>query len=703
MRGLLRVLLRLLFKTRLTGEREFRLEGPSIVLPNHVSFLDAIFLYAYLPGKVCFVVNTAIAEKISFVLRWVNHITVDPLNPYSLKKIVGEIKAGKSVVLFPEGRITVTGGLMKVYSGVGFIALKTGAALYPVIFRGPEYSKLSRIQDKVRTRWLPRVTIHVGARTQLAAFRAGSFRLQKKAVSDQILALLQENLFAARQREDAGANLFDKLLDAGRVHGYGRTAAADVGGTVTYKRAIMASYVLGGRLERILAGEEKAGVMLPNSIGHLVALFALFYLGKTPAILNFSAGAENILDCGETAGIRTIVTSRTFIAKGRFEEPAARLATRFRIVYLEDVRAEVTLADRIGGLVKYLAKEKAKGEGKVILFTSGSESKPKGVALSHANILANINQASTVVDYTPRDRMLNALPMFHSFGLTAGTLLPVLNGVEVFLYPTPLHYKIIPEVAYDRNLTLLLGTPTFLAGYAKYAHPYDFYSMRLVLAGGEKLKEEVRQVWLDKFGIRILEGYGTTETAPVLSLNTPLMNKAGTVGRFLPGIEWRLAQVPGIADGGNLLVKGPNVMAGYLLHGRGFVPAPEWYDCGDVVSVDGDGFVSIRARLKRFAKISGEMISLDAVEKTAEKCFGTDRNAAVNVPDAKRGEKIILYTMNRDATKQALREFMSGTRQNMLAVPAEIVVVDKLPLLGSGKTDYVALRARALEEAGHGS
>ena len=703
MRGLLRVLLRILFRTRLTGERESRLDGPSIVLPNHVSFLDAVILYAYLPGDVCFVVNTAIAQKIGFVLRWVNHITVDPLNPYSLKQIVGEIKAGKSVVLFPEGRITVTGGLMKIYSGIGFVALKTGAALYPVIFRGPEYSKLSRIQDKVRSRWLPRVTVHVGAKTRLAASRSGSFRLQKKEISDQILALLQANLFAARQQADAGANLFDKLLEAGRVNGYGKTAAADIGGTVTYRQAIIASYVLGGRLEKALAGEERAGVMLPNSLGHLVTLFALFYLGKTPAILNFSAGAENNLDCGEAAGIRTILTSRTFIEKGRFEELAARLADRFRLVYLEDVKAEATLADRIGGVVKYLTGERAKGAGEVILFTSGSESKPKGVVLSQANIIANINQASSVIDYTPRDRMLNALPMFHSFGLTAGTLLPVLNGVEVFLYPTPLHYKIIPEIAYDRSLTLMLGTPTFLAGYAKYAHPYDFYSMRLVLAGGEKLKEEVRQLWLDKFGIRILEGYGTTETAPVLSLNTPLMNRAGTVGRFLPGIEWRLEAVPGIEDGGNLLVRGPNVMAGYLLHGRGFVAASEWYDCGDVVSVDSEGYVSIRARLKRFAKVSGEMVSLDAVEKAAEKCFGTDRNAAVNVPDTKRGEKIILYTMSSKASKQALREFMSGTRQNMLAMPAEVVIVDKLPLLGSGKTDYVALKARAQEEAANGS
>jgi acyl-[acyl-carrier-protein]-phospholipid O-acyltransferase/long-chain-fatty-acid--[acyl-carrier-protein] ligase len=253
-------------------------------------------------------------------------------------------------------------------------------------------------------------------------------------------------------------------------------------------------------------------------------------------------------------------------------------------------------------------------------------------------------------------------------------------------------------LAYDRNATVLLSTPTFLHGYAKYCHPYDFYKMRYALAGGEKLKDEVRQLWSEKFGLRIMEGYGTTETAPVLSLNTPLFFRPGTVGRFLPGIEWRTEPVPGIEEGGNLFVKGPNVMAGYMLHAKGFVPAAEWYDCGDVVAVDNDGFISIKSRLKRFAKISGEMISLDNVEKTAEKCFGTDRNAAINAPDAKKGEKIILYTTHKTATKQALRDFMSQAGQSMLFLPADIMIVEKLPLLGSGKTDYVSLKALAQKE-----
>jgi len=696
-RTIIRVLFQFLFKTKVIGETRFQFSGPSIIMPNHVSFLDAIFLYAYLPREVCFVVNTTIAAKFSFILRWVNHVAVDPLNPYSLKKIAGVIKAGQPVVLFPEGRITTTGSLMKIYSGVGFIGIKTGAFIQPVIFRGLERSMLSR-QEKITKQWLPQVTIYVAAREQLVAAPGKSFRLQKKEISDRILALLQSAMFQARQHEGKYTNLFDKLLAAGRIYGMGKKVAEDIGGNVNYRQIIINSFALGAKLKLILPDDSPVGVLLPNSIGHLVTLFSLFFIGKTPAILNFSAGTENNEDCANTAGIKVILTSRAFIAKGHLEELEARLSSQFELIYLEDTKQQIRLCNKLNALFNYVVQRKAVSDGRLILFTSGSESKPKGVVLNHSNILANINQIASVIDYTPRDKMLNALPMFHSFGLTAGTLLPVLNGVGVFLYPTPLHYKVIPEIAYDRNITLLLGTPTFLHGYAKYAHHYDFYSMRYVLAGGEKLNDEVRKLWQEKFGLRILEGYGTTETAPVLSLNTPMFFKVGTVGRFLPAVEWRIEEVPGISEGGSLFVKGPNVMAGYLLAEKGFVPVPEWYDCGDVISLDEAGFISIRSRLKRFAKISGEMVSLDAVEKAAESCFGTNRNAAINIPDLKKGEKVILYTVYPKATKQQLRDFMSQTRQSMLAMPAEIIIVDKLPLLGSGKTDYVTLKGYKTSE-----
>jgi acyl-[acyl-carrier-protein]-phospholipid O-acyltransferase/long-chain-fatty-acid--[acyl-carrier-protein] ligase len=700
LRYVLRIVLRCLFKTTVIGFNEMRFDGPTIILPNHVSFLDPVFLYAYLPKDVCYVINTNIAANISFFLKFINHIRIDPLNPYSLKKIIGVLKAGKPLVIFPEGRITRTGSLMKIYSGIGFIAFRTNAVIYPVIFSGLQYSKASRITDKVRSAWFPNVSLYAGEVVRLEASENRSIKLQKKEIGDTIRILLENTMFKAKEYPKKDVNLFDELLAAGRLHGMATVMAEDISGKTTYRKTIIGSYILGEKLRETLLGEESVGVLLPNALGHVVTLFALFYISKTPAVLNFSAGVQNNLDCGEAAGIKTILTSRTFVEKANFKEYVSVLAGKFRIVYLEDLKNALSLTDNVTGLMKYLLGQKSAihGNRHLILFTSGSENKPKGVVLRHASIMANIHQISCVIDYTHQDRMLNALPMFHSFGLTAGTLLPIMEGFEVFLYPSPLHYKIIPEIAYDRNVTILLGTPTFLTGYGKYAHNYDFYKVRFVLAGGEKLKDEVRNLWYDKFGVRIFEGYGTTEMAPVLSFNTPMFNKRGTVGKFLPGIQWRTEPVEGIDEGGNLYVKGPNAMEGYLLHGKGFVPAEEWYSTGDVVMVDSNGFVTIQSRLKRFAKISGEMISLDAVEKAVESCFQNDKNAAITISDPKKGEKIILYTLNKAVNKQLLREYISHTGQSMLLMPAAVNIVDKLPLLGSGKIDYVTLKAIAVKE-----
>lgn len=703
MRLLLRILLRGLFKIKVVGFEKLKFTGPSIILPNHVSFLDAIFLYAFLPPGVCYVINTGIAAKLKFFLKFIDHVTVDPLNPYSLKTIVGIIKTGKNVVIFPEGRITTTGSLMKVYSGVGFIAHKTGAAIYPIIFLGLQYSKVSHVMDKVRSTWFPAVTIYADEPIQLEESDEQNTKLQKQEVSDKILTLMQQAMFKGKQHGENQINLFNELLQAGKLHGMNKVMAEDIGGRITYKKTLIGSYVLGKQLKTVLGPEETVGVLLPNSIGHVVLLFALCYSNTTPAILNFSAGVQNNLDCGETAGIKTILTSRTFVEKAKFEDYISQLASRFTIVYLEDVKKNISGIDKIAGVVKYLWKERAivSSNDRFILFTSGSESKPKGVVLPQGSIKANLDQISCVIDYTQRDKMLNVLPMFHSFGLTAGTLLPIMGGMEVFLYPSPLHYKVIPEIAYDSSATIILGTPTFLMGYGKHAHHYDFYNVRYVLAGGEKLKEEVRTLWQDKFGIRIFEGYGTTEMSPVISINTPLFNRIGTVGKFLPGIEWRTESVEGIVTGGNLLVKGPTAMTGYLLYGKGFVAAEEWYNCGDVVEVDRDGFITIKSRLKRFAKISGEMISLDAVERAAEYCFHTDKNAAINIADDKKGERIVLYTVHQAATKQLLRESLSKAKHSMMMMPTEIYIVDKLPLLGSGKIDYVTLKAMTTKEQSH--
>ena len=695
MKRVLRWLFRQLFSLKVSHLERLKFDGPSVIMPNHVSFLDAILLYSVLPDSVCFVVNTEIAANrwVAFALRFCRHVEIEPRNPYALRTVISLVKDSVPVVLFPEGRITVTGSLMKMYTGAAMVAWKTDAEIFPVILLGPEYSRFSRICDKVRTRWFPPIQLYVESPRSLTSDATLNFRAQKEALGDQLLAVMRQALFVTRREKYRDLDFFARLVQAARLHGFDKKIARDLTREVTYRQLLTGIQAISAKLAELLGTETTAGVLMPNAVAHVTLLFALFRLGKTPAVLNFSTGPRNVVDCAANAGVKTVFTSRTFIEKAGLDELVQRLAESCRIVYLED------LAATIGGFEKMTAVWRAgretKGQGtsasRIILFTSGTEGRPKGVVLSHAAILSNIDQATSLIDYTPADRMMNALPMFHSFGLMAGTLLPLLGGVELFLYPSPLHYRLVPEVVYDFNATLMLGTPTFLAGYGKMAHPYDFRSLRHILAGGEKLTPAVRNLWHDKFGIRILEGYGITETGPVLAINTPLTHRSGTVGRFLPGIEWRIESVEGIENGGNLYVKGPNLMDGYLLYERGFQPQEGWFATGDVVAVDAAGFVTIQARLKRFAKIAGEMINLQVVEEAAAICFAGGVNAVIAIADGRKGERILLFTTAKTAERTLIRDYLLQQGHNGLYVPAEVIRIEKMPLLGSGKPDYVSL------------
>ena len=368
-----------------------------------------------------------------------------------------------------------------------------------------------------------------------------------------------------------------------------------------------------------------------------------------------------------------------------------------RIVYLEDIRPTIGVLDKLRGLLNWKKPLVARkpDDWAVILFTSGSEGPPKGVVLSHRNMLANVAQAAARIDFGREDKVFNVLPVFHSFGLTGGMVLPLVSGVPIYLYPSPLHYRIVPELVYGVCATILFGTDTFLAGYARVANPYDFRSLRYVLAGAEPVKETTRRVYLEKFGLRILEGYGVTETSPVLALNTPMFNKFGTVGRLLPGMEARLEKVEGVDEGGRLFVRGPNVMLGYLRADKPGVlePPPEgWHDTGDIVTIDEQGFIAIKGRAKRFAKIGGEMVSLAAVEMLAAELWPNNVTAVAAVPDARKGERLIMVTDKHGATRGEFLAYARSKHASELMLPSEVIVLDKLPMLGSGKVDQSGAR-----------
>lgn len=702
----LRLLMTLLFRIKLTGEQaQFKAER-MLIIANHESFLDGLLLGLFLPVNAVFVVHTGVVRKWYFrlVLSQVEYLAVDPTSPMAMKKVIKLLESGRPVVIFPEGRITTTGSLMKVYDGPAFVAAKTGATLIPVRIDGAARTYFSRLSGQYPRRWLPQITISIQPATRLDMPQGGSAKQRRRKAGEGLRKIMQDMLFHSQPRQ----TLYSGLLDAISIHGRDRCLIEDIKQIeYSYGELLKMTLALGRISTKLGAENETIGVLLPNLAATVCLMVGMTANRRIPAMLNYTAGADGMQSACTTAKIKTIITSRAFLEQAKITTQVGGLKD-VRIVYLEEAKQYFGLLDKLWliGFALWFPRAAVPdgnpGDPAVILFTSGSEGKPKGVVHSHLTLLSNVAQIRSVIDFSTEDKFLNALPIFHSFGLTAGALLPLLTGTRLFLYPSPLHYRIIPEVAYDRNCSVLFGTSTFLGNYAKFAHPYDFYRLRYVVAGAEKLSEAVRNLWFEKFGIRILEGYGATETAPVIAVNTPMAYRTGTVGQPLPGMETRLLPVPGITDGGMLHVRGPNVMLGYMRYEQpGVIEAPSsevgqgWYSTGDVVAIDDDGFVSIRGRVKRFAKIAGEMVSLEAVEKIAIAAVPDKGHAASSQPDATRGEAIVLFTTDPALTRDRLQEAARQIGAPELAVPRKIVVVEALPLLGTGKTDYVTLKKMA--------
>ncbi|MFZ4700572.1 MAG: bifunctional acyl-ACP--phospholipid O-acyltransferase/long-chain-fatty-acid--ACP ligase [Candidatus Methylumidiphilus sp.] len=705
LRLLLKTLARWLFRVRIEGDLGQLNNQRLLIVANHESFLDGVLLGLFLPVNPVFVVHTAIAQKRFFkwVLSFVDYLTVDPASPMAMKKIVRLVEAGRPVVIFPEGRITLTGSLMKVYDGPAFVAAKTGASVVPVRLDGPARSYFSRLSGRYPKRLFPRVTLSVQPATTVTMPVGGKARDRRRQAGEHLRRIMQEMMFRSRPAQ----TLFSAFVDAGSVYGWGRAMMEDIqGGEKSYRDLLKMSLALGRLSARHTAPGENVGVLLPNLATTFGLLFGLSAQGRIPALLNYSAGADALSAACVAACVKTVFTSRAFLEKAKLGWIPQALPD-VRIIFLEDLKTGLRWQDKawitLGLLFPRLATGTAQPDDPaVVLFTSGSEGRPKGVVLSHRAILSNIAQILAVVDFSVEDKMLNALPVFHSFGLTVGGLLPILGGANLFLYPSPLHYRVIPEIVYDRNCTVLLGTGTFLGNYAKQAHPYDFYRLRHVVSGAEKLTETVRGLWFEKFGIRILDGYGATETAPVLSVNTPMAYKTGTVGQLLPAVEGRLVPVPGIEEGGELHVRGPNLMLGYYRFEKPGVIEPPvselgegWYATGDIVDINAEGFVTIVGRIKRFAKVAGEMISLEAVERLGLAASPESQHGALAVPDAQKGEAIILCTTDPELTPDRLIQTARTQGFPELAVPRRIVYLSELPLLGSGKVNYPKLREMA--------
>jgi acyl-[acyl-carrier-protein]-phospholipid O-acyltransferase / long-chain-fatty-acid--[acyl-carrier-protein] ligase len=739
LKAFLSLLVRWLYRFRGYNTQVLNTPGPVLLLSNHVSWWDWVFIGVCLEDDWRFVTSSTTAQLSWFHRQiMVNRRTfpVDMNSPYAVKHMAEYLQKGGRLVLFPEGRISTTGSLMKLYDGTGFLLHKTHAKVITAYLRGAQRLPLSRNPN--RKRWFPRVSAHfspvlAAPRLEHVSVTEGRTRLTDWLRNEMVRQKFEtEMAFGPR-------TLLEAIAATARERRRQVVLQDATLKELSYRRLLLGAGLLAQRWRRRFGPEEeRIGVLLPNVNALPVTLLSCWMAGKIPAVLNYSTGPGVLGACVRLAKLKHLITSRAFVARAELDVTALS-AAGVEVVWLEEVRAGIGSADKLKGLFQtaraaFKLHRPRPEDSAVILFTSGSEGEPKGVELTHHNIMANIQQMLAVIDLMDSDRFFNSLPLFHSFGLTVGLLLPLVTGSFVFLYLSPLHYRVVPSAFYALDCTVFFGTNTFLAGYARKAHPYDFRTVRYLFAGAEKLQESTTTLWARKFGVRILEGYGATECSPCLSVNLATHPHHGSAGQFLPGIEYRLEHVEGISEPepetahnppganaspavssptgdhvgtGRLFVRGPNVMRGYLnpeANAR-FQVLGGWYDTGDIARVDNDGFVFILGRLKRFAKISGEMVSLTAIEDALAggfSQFGPRFALAVLArPDEGKGEKLVVVANDARLTREAVRDRLHACGFGNLAIPRELKLVHDIPRLGTGKVDVRALQAQ-LEAASAG-
>ncbi|HWQ38851.1 MAG TPA: AMP-binding protein [Burkholderiales bacterium] len=678
----------------------FKHNNRLLVVSNHLLRLDALLLGLFLPREPVIVVPPEEARSRWWraVLRLVDHEALDVNNPRTIKRVLRLLRTGRPVVLYPEGRINAGDGVMKVYPVAALIALKSGAPVVPVRVEA-DGRGLAR---STRPPLLPSVSLSVLPPARIDGGTAAHGRRRRAFATCRLADIMQSMWLHSHSSKP----IFECFLDAIAVHGRRRLLMEDHNEEPkSYGDLLKGSLAISRWIRRHTAPGENVGLLLPNVIASVCAVMGVSAAGRVPAIFNYTSGALGVQSAAVAARVRNVVTSRKFIEQAKLESLVQALAD-WNLLYLEDIRSEFGLADKLWLVLfalrfpRLVIARQSNLDPAVVLFTSGSEDRPKGVVLSHHAVVANVAQLRAVFDFTVEDKVLNPLPIYHAYSFTAGMLLSLITGTRLLLYISPLRYRAIPEIAYRRDCTILFGTSTFLSYYARHASPMDFRRLRYVISGGEKLAPEVARAWMEKFGLRIYEGYGATEAAPVIALATPGSVRRGSVGRFLPGVDYRLEPFDGIREGGVLHIRGPNLMLGYYRYTNpGLLEPPRssfgegWYNTGDVVEVDGDGFVRICGRVKRFAKIAGEMISLDVIEQVARKASPDHHHAAILRAQDFSGETTVLFTTDPQLSRARLADAARALGAHDLSVARRIVHVPEMPLLATGKTDYVGLQA----------
>ena len=709
MKTFLRLLLRLLFGFRVHNPSALAAPGPVMLLPNHVSWFDWLFVAVCLDNQWRIVTSRQAAQT-SWGHRFImlNRFTfpVDFDSPFAVKRMAEFLRAGGKLVIFPEGRLSRTGALMKLFDGTGFLLFKTNAKVITCYLRGA--NRLPFSPNPNRKKLFPRVSAHFSAVLTPPVLTGTTTMRARHKLTRWLYDTMVKQQFDI-ELDATPKNVLAAILEMARQFPGVVVLEDAMHRKLTYRRLLTGAGAMAQQWRQRWPGGDNAriGVLLPASLAVPVTMLSLWAAEKIPAIFNFSTGIATMLACAQLAGVKQIITSKTFLERAKLNVQAMKDAG-IEFIFLEDVRAQIPLWRTWCSLLRVSLNPrglipKPQSEVAVVLFTSGSEGVPKGVELTHTNLLANIRQILAVFDLNDSDRLFNAMPLFHSFGVI-GMALPLIHGCYVFLYPSPLHYRVIPTLIYELDCTVFFGTNTFLNGYARKANPFDFRTLRLLVAAAEKLQEATANTWARQFGERVLEAYGATECSPCVTVNTPLYPRFGSAGRFMPGMDYKFEPVEGVAEGGRLWVRGPNIMRGYLNAeaNEQFLAAGGWYDTGDVARVDEDGFLHILGRLKRFAKVSGEMVSLTAAEEALAGAFpqyGLRLQIAILArPDADRGEVLIAVSNEPKLQLEQIRAAIKSKGLSNLYLPKELKYMRDIPKLGTGKVNHRELQQTILED-----